>query len=82
MAASRKPPTDYECISKKQAKSKSGPIIKNAPSITDFLAESRLTAEELAWLTVGADIQKMDVTWPFELTKPLVKPDIERNLTT
>jgi hypothetical protein len=50
--------------------------------IRDFLATSKLSAEELARLTVGADIAKLDVTWPFELTKPLVKPDIERNLTT
>ena len=38
-ADSIKPLTDYECINKKQAKSKSGPIIKDAPSIADFLAE-------------------------------------------
>ena len=48
----------------------------------DFLADSRITGEELAELTVGVDISKLDVTWPFELNKPLVKPEIERNLTT
>ena len=55
-SASSKPPTAYERISKMHAKSKPGPIIKDAPSIADFLASSRLTTKELAWLTMGADI--------------------------
>ena len=46
--ASSKLPTDYERISKKQARSKSGPIVQDASSIGVFLASSRLTAEELA----------------------------------
>ena len=81
-AASKKLPSDYERISKKQAKSRPGPIIKDAPSIGDFLAASGLSVEELATLTAGADISKSDVVWPLELGKPLVKPEIERNLTT
>ena len=50
-AASKKLPSDYERISRKM-KGK-GPIIKDAPSIGDFLADSRLSAEELARLTAG-----------------------------
>ena len=79
--ASSKLLSDYECISKKQAKRKSGPIVEDAPSIGGFLADSRLTAEQLAQLVAGGEIRKLDVTWPFELDKPLVKPDIENKLT-
>ena len=81
-AASSKPPSDYERISKKHAKSKSTPIVQDAPSIRDFLASSILTTEELAQLNVGADMSKSDVIWMFELGKPFVKLDIKRNLTT
>ena len=79
-AASKKLPSDYERISRKM-KGK-GPIIKDAPSIGDFLADSRLSAEELALLTAGGDISKGAVVRQFELGKALVNPDKERNLTT
>ena len=79
---SSKTSTDNERISKKQARSKSSLIIKDDSNIGDFLASSILTAKELARLTVGANMSQSDVIWPFELRKPLVKPDIERNLTT
>ena len=65
--ASSKSLNDYERISKKHARSKSGLIIQDAPSIGDFMASSRLTAEELVWLIVENDMSKSDVIWPFEL---------------